>query len=57
MYNIFFLIIISIRSYQLIATASKDTRVRIYKLTGNKDGFKVDAVAEFLDHDREVIVL
>ncbi|CAB4409806.1 unnamed protein product [Rhizophagus irregularis] len=42
------------RSYQLIATASKDTRVRIYKLTGNKDGFKVDAVAEFLDHDREV---
>lgn len=56
MYNLFFLIIISIRSYQLIATASKDTRVRIYKLLSNKDGFKVELVAEFLDHDREVIV-
>ncbi|RIA97735.1 WD40-repeat-containing domain protein [Glomus cerebriforme] len=42
------------RSYHLIATASKDHRVRIYKLLSNKDGFKVELVADLNDHRTEV---
>ncbi|CAG8570258.1 6936_t:CDS:2 [Paraglomus occultum] len=43
------------RSYQLIATASKDHFVRIYKLTPAESGyFNVSNVAEFSDHGAEV---
>ena len=44
------------RSYHLIATASKDKCVRIFKLKEEpeKDRFKVDPVAEFDDHGAEV---
>jgi len=42
------------RSYHLIATASKDKYVRIFKL--NEDPFKYELVAEFEDHNAEVCV-
>jgi len=42
------------RSYHLIATASKDYRVRIYKLLDSKDGFRIEPVADLPDHDTEV---
>ncbi|CAI2181963.1 16145_t:CDS:2 [Funneliformis geosporum] len=41
------------RSYHLIATASKDHRVRIYKLLDNKDGFAIELISE-LNHNTEV---
>ena len=47
------------RSYQLIATASKDHYVRIYKLTPAESGymFTVNTIAEFSDHGAEVCQL
>ncbi|CAG8653495.1 7572_t:CDS:2, partial [Acaulospora morrowiae] len=43
------------RSYHLIATASKDHHVRIFKLVDNKkDGFDVTLVAQLPDHNVEV---
>ncbi|CAG8762155.1 10480_t:CDS:2, partial [Acaulospora morrowiae] len=43
------------RSYHLIATASKDHHVRIFKLVDNKkDGFDVTPVAQLPDHNVEV---
>ena len=44
------------RSYQLVATASKDHSVRIYKLTPAESGyvFTVNTIAEFSDHGAEV---
>ncbi|RKP07427.1 WD40-repeat-containing domain protein [Thamnocephalis sphaerospora] len=46
------------RSYHLIATACKDHRVRIFKLTenpgDNERRYKVEMVANFVDHNAEV---
>lgn len=52
------------RSYQLIATASKDKHVRIFKLSFDENDqqtpitkrrFQVELVAAFKDHQAEVI--
>jgi nucleoporin SEH1 len=46
------------RSYHLIATACKDHRVRIFKLTENPNDperrYRVEMVANFVDHNAEV---
>ncbi|CAH1766552.1 8159_t:CDS:2 [Entrophospora sp. SA101] len=42
------------RSYHLIATASKDTHVRIFKLTEKKDVYEAVNVSSFPDHKAEV---
>jgi hypothetical protein len=45
----------------LIATACKDHRVRIFKLTENTSDsdtrYKVEMVANFVDHNAEVIYI
>ena len=44
------------RSYHLLATASKDGHVRIWKFVEDEvsDQYKVDLIADFVDHDAEV---
>jgi len=44
------------RSYHLIATACKDKKVRIFRLTEetDKEKFKVNLVGSFPDHENEV---
>ncbi|KAG9299633.1 hypothetical protein G9A89_020804 [Geosiphon pyriformis] len=42
------------RSYQLIATASKDQHVRIYKITSDRTGYHAELLCSFGDHNVEV---
>lgn len=42
------------RTFHLIATACKDGRVRIYRLTANGDSYDVELVGNFADHGSEV---
>jgi nucleoporin SEH1 len=43
------------RSYHLIATASRDEKVRLYKLIGSKNNpMSIELMATFADHHAEV---
>lgn len=43
------------RGYHLIATASRDEKVRLFRFSGEKTGqINVDLVATFVDHHAEV---